>query len=65
MPRIGLFRILGVPAALRKDKATRYGRLERHVGLDPTAGTEEILDKVLSAGKTGTYRTYCGSGWSV
>lgn len=47
----GLFRILGAPAALRKDKATRYGRLARHVGLEPTAGMKEILDKMLSAEK--------------
>ncbi|OWZ77215.1 cytoplasmic protein [Cryptococcus neoformans Bt85] len=47
----GLFRILGAPGALRKDKATRYGRLARHIGLGPTAGMKEILDKVLSAEK--------------
>ncbi|KAL1301859.1 hypothetical protein AAFC00_006043 [Neodothiora populina] len=48
----GLFRILGAPAALRFDKATRFGRLARHLALPPTAGMKEILDKMLSAKKS-------------
>ncbi|KAJ9123046.1 Ferulic acid decarboxylase 1 [Naganishia vaughanmartiniae] len=45
----GMFRILGAPAALRKDPATRYGRLARHLALPPTASMKNILDKMLSA----------------
>ncbi|ORY88031.1 UbiD decarboxylyase family [Leucosporidium creatinivorum] len=47
----GLFRILGAPNALRADKKTRYGRLARHLGLEPTATMKEILDKMLSGAK--------------
>ncbi|GAA6033106.1 hypothetical protein JCM8097_002947 [Rhodosporidiobolus ruineniae] len=47
----GLFRILGAPNALRADKATRYGRLARHLALPPTVSMKEILDKMLSAAK--------------
>jgi UbiD family decarboxylase len=47
----GLFRILGAPAGLRRDPTTRYGRLARHLGLEPTATYKEILDKMLSASR--------------
>ncbi|WVQ91235.1 hypothetical protein IAS59_005033 [Cryptococcus gattii] len=47
----GLFRILGAPAALRNDKKTRFGRLARHIGLEPTASIKQILDKIISADK--------------
>lgn len=49
--RSGLFRILGAPNALRADKKTRYGRLARHLGLEPTASMKEILDRMLSGAK--------------
>lgn len=47
--RNGLFRILGAPNALRKDKKSRYGRLARHLALPPTATLNEILDHMTSA----------------
>lgn len=47
----GLLRILGAPAALRNDKKTRFGRLARHIGLEPTASMKQILDKIISADK--------------
>ncbi len=47
----GLFRILGAPNGLRKDPKTRFGRLARHLALEPTAGLGEILDKMTSARK--------------
>lgn len=45
----GLFRILGAPNSLRADSKSRYGRLARHLALPPTAGMNEILDKMMSA----------------
>ncbi|EEB98266.1 hypothetical protein MPER_02256, partial [Moniliophthora perniciosa FA553] len=45
----GLFRILGAPAALRKDPRTRYGRIARHLGLPPNASMKQILDKLIAA----------------
>ncbi|KAH8806044.1 UbiD decarboxylyase family [Xylogone sp. PMI_703] len=45
----GLFRILGAPASLRKNKADRFGRLARHLGLEPTATMTEIFDHILGA----------------
>ncbi|KAF9024270.1 UbiD-domain-containing protein [Hymenopellis radicata] len=44
----GFFRCFGAPASLRKDPAQRYGRLARHLALEPTASMKEILDKILS-----------------
>ncbi|KAF8869386.1 3-octaprenyl-4-hydroxybenzoate carboxy-lyase [Mucidula mucida] len=44
----GFFRCLGAPASLRKDPAQRYGRLARHLALEPTASIKEILDKMVS-----------------
>ncbi|KAF7911963.1 uncharacterized protein EAE98_011720 [Botrytis deweyae] len=45
----GLWRILGAPASLRHNPAQRYGRIARHLGLPPSAGMKEILDKMTSA----------------
>ncbi|KAL2013243.1 hypothetical protein VTN00DRAFT_768 [Thermoascus crustaceus] len=45
----GLFRILGAPGSLRRSSKDRYGRLARHLGLPPTAGMRQILEKMLSA----------------
>jgi UbiD family decarboxylase len=47
----GLFRILGAPASLRRPGKDRYGRLARHLGLQPTAGMKEILSRMLCASK--------------
>lgn len=47
----GLFRVLGAPASLRKNQNERFGRLARHVGLEPTATMSQIFDKILAAGK--------------
>ena len=49
----GLWRILGAPNSLRSDPQQRFGRLARHVGLEPMASIKTILDKMLSA-KTAT-----------
>ncbi len=49
----GLWRILGAPNSLRADSAQRFGRLARHIGLEPTADIKTILDKMLAA-KTAT-----------
>ncbi|ATZ58043.1 hypothetical protein BCIN_15g05150 [Botrytis cinerea B05.10] len=45
----GLWRILGAPASLRHDPTQKYGRVARHLGLPPSAGMKEILDKMTSA----------------
>jgi UbiD family decarboxylase len=45
----GFFRVLGAPGSLRKDPATKFGRLARHLGLPPTSSMKNILDKMLSA----------------
>jgi len=45
----GLFCILGAPGSLRRSSRDRYGRLASHLGLPPTAGMRQILDKTLSA----------------
>ncbi|KPM37540.1 Ferulic acid decarboxylase 1 [Neonectria ditissima] len=45
----GLWRILGAPNSLRSDAEQKYGRLARHLGLEPTATIKEILDKMISA----------------
>lgn len=49
----GLWRILGAPASLRQDPKQRFGRLARHLGLEPTASMRDILDKMVAA-KTAT-----------
>lgn len=49
MKEDGLFRILGAPNSLRGSSKDRYGRLARHLGLQPTAGMREILEKMTSA----------------
>ncbi|KAF2813167.1 UbiD family decarboxylase [Mytilinidion resinicola] len=45
----GLFRILGAPGSLRRDKSQKYGRLARHLALEPTSSMKQIMDKMLSA----------------
>lgn len=45
----GLFRILGAPGGLSGDSKYTYRRLARHIGLPPTAGLGDIIDKMLSA----------------
>ncbi|KAK7418141.1 Ferulic acid decarboxylase 1 [Neonectria punicea] len=45
----GLWRILGAPNSLRSDPMQKYGRLARHLGLEPTATIKEILDKMIGA----------------
>ncbi|XPS69541.1 Phenacrylate decarboxylase [Ascochyta lentis] len=45
----GLFRILGAPGSLRNPKKGKYGRLARHLALQPNASMKEILEKMLSA----------------
>lgn len=49
----GLWRILGAPNSLRSDPKQQFGRMARHVGLEPTASIKTILDKMISA-KTAT-----------
>ncbi|KAK6206546.1 Ferulic acid decarboxylase 1 [Pestalotiopsis sp. IQ-011] len=49
----GLWRILGAPNSLRPNKNQRYGRMARHLGLEPTASLKDILDKMIAA-KTAT-----------
>lgn len=49
----GLWRILGAPNSLRSDPKEQFGRMARHVGLEPTASIKTILDKMISA-KTAT-----------
>ncbi len=48
----GFFRILGAPNSLRANPAEKYGRLARHLSLEPTAGMSMILDKMNSAQRT-------------
>lgn len=45
----GLFRVLGAPGGLSKDPKYTYRRLARHIGLPPTAGLKDVVDKMLSA----------------
>lgn len=45
----GLWRILGAPNSLRVDPVQRFGRLARHIGLEPTANIKAILDKMIAA----------------
>lgn len=45
----GLFRILGAPGGLRKDKSQQFGRIARHLGIPPTSSMRDVIDKVLSA----------------
>jgi UbiD family decarboxylase len=47
----GLFRILGAPNSLRRNASGKYGRLARHLGLEPTVGMNMILNKRSSAQK--------------
>lgn len=44
----GLWRILGAPASLRSDSSQKYGRIARHLALQPNASMKDILDKMLS-----------------
>ncbi|KAE8448154.1 Ferulic acid decarboxylase 1 [Mollisiaceae sp. DMI_Dod_QoI] len=48
----GFFRILGAPNSLRSKPSERYGRLARHIGLEPTASMSMILNKMNSAQRT-------------
>lgn len=45
----GLFRILGAPNSLRSKPSEKYGRLARHLGLEPSSSMGTILDKMNSA----------------
>ena len=47
--RNGLFRILGAPGGLSSDWRYPYRRLARHLGLPPTSGLGDVIDKMLSA----------------
>lgn len=49
----GLWRILGAPNALRPNPKQRFGRLARHLGLNPEASMKDIMDK-MAAAKTAT-----------
>ena len=59
----GLFRILGAQGGLSNDPNLRYRRLARHLGLSPTAGLKDIMDRVLSAkGKKGIAPVHAEDG---
>lgn len=48
----GLWRILGAPNSLRQDPKQRFGRLARHLGLEPTTSMRDILHKMIAAKTT-------------
>ncbi|KAJ9314216.1 hypothetical protein DTO271D3_5445 [Paecilomyces variotii] len=52
-PKTGLFRILGAPVGLRKNKKDQYGRLALQLGLPATSTAREIVEKMIAA-KEGT-----------
>lgn len=43
----GFWRILGAPASLRRDPATKWARIARHLALPPTASMRDIQDRML------------------
>ncbi|KAK9425955.1 putative UbiD decarboxylyase family [Seiridium unicorne] len=45
----GFWRILGAPNSLRPNPKQKYGRMARHLGLEPVASMKEILDKMIAA----------------
>ncbi|RFU77286.1 ferulic acid decarboxylase 1 [Trichoderma arundinaceum] len=45
----GLWRILGAPCSLRADSKQKFGRLARHVGLQPDAHIKTIMDRMQAA----------------
>lgn len=45
----GLWRILGAVNGLRADPKQRFGRIARHVGLEPTASAKQIMAKMVAA----------------
>ncbi|KAK5060999.1 hypothetical protein LTR84_007540 [Exophiala bonariae] len=45
----GLFRIIGAPGGLSSDSRYPYKRLARHLALPPTAGLNDVIDKMLAA----------------
>lgn len=51
--KTGLFKILGAPVGLRKNKNDQYGRLALQLGLPATSTAREIVEKMIAA-KEGT-----------
>ncbi|KAI0379684.1 putative 3-octaprenyl-4-hydroxybenzoate carboxy-lyase [Hypomontagnella monticulosa] len=48
----GLWRILGAVNGLRPNPTQRFGRIARHIGLEPTASPKQIMDKIVAAKST-------------
>ncbi|KAJ9190768.1 3-octaprenyl-4-hydroxybenzoate carboxy-lyase-domain-containing protein [Paecilomyces variotii] len=46
-PKTGLFKILGAPVGLRKDKRDRYGRMALQLGLPATSSPRDIVQKLI------------------
>ncbi|OKL57673.1 hypothetical protein UA08_06941 [Talaromyces atroroseus] len=49
--RSGLFKILGAPVGLRKDKRELYGRMAIQLGLPVSATARDIVEKLIEARK--------------
>ncbi|PHH61473.1 hypothetical protein CDD81_320 [Ophiocordyceps australis] len=45
----GLWRILGAPNSLRADPKQRFGRLARHLGMQPDSSMKDILQTIVAA----------------
>lgn len=48
----GLFRILGAPVGVRSDRATRYARFTKSIGLPSNATGHNIIQKLLAYKRT-------------